>query len=233
MYQGVSRLALVISASCAPVIASVVVLPACFVPAKEAGKAAALAGKVGFGFGVGEFSGALPGISPVEKHVACVCTDVDIIMGYCSIETHVENIDTDLAKLEYFRTFINVERLLSQEISLFGGVGYGHQANLIDIKGDFLKFGGAELLVDLGAKFDRYPYTGTLRYTHCLDRSYKAVFKSDVQKFSETNIGSVEAKLYYHFNQYLSSSISVEAQLTSNTAIERKYLLIFGLNCAL
>jgi len=229
MKQGISNLIAAFVVTCAPVMAGVAAIPVPSISMEGTGKMPVLDGSIGLGLAVGQFSASLPGISPVDKYVASARCDMKLIMGSFHMETRYEHIETDLAELEWFRFLLNIQRSLFQRLLVFGGLGYGHQTNLIEINGDSLKFSENEILLNSGVGYEMDPFLFSLGYIHCLNRSSKAAFRSNTYKFNETNVGSLEAKLDYRIGPDLYSCISVETQLMRGTVIQKNYLVAFGL----
>ena len=122
-----------------------------------------------------------------------------------------------------------VRQPVAERFCIFGGIGYGYQSSVIEINGEPLCFGGREILFNCGIQAEWDPVIVTASYIHCLDRSTKAEYRSDVQKLHESDIGSLEARFEYRFSPTWGSSLSVETQLNRDTVIEKQFLIALGL----
>ncbi|MEO7101276.1 MAG: hypothetical protein ABI162_18130 [Luteolibacter sp.] len=194
-----------------------------------AGKAPIFAGDFRVGLAGGKFAANLPGVPRTEKCVLSARAETEIVMDFLLLDIRYEHIETELAELENFRYFLDIREAIGQDIYLVGGVGYSHQSSVLKINEESLGLQGEEILLNCEIQAEWNPVIVTASYVHCLDRSTKAEFRSDIHKSREINIGSLEARLEYRFSPTLGSSISIETQLNSNTVIEKQYLIAIEL----
>jgi hypothetical protein len=193
------------------------------------GKAPIIDGTFRTGLAGGKFAATLPGIPTTGKCVLSARADTEFVMGFLLLDIRYEHVETDVAELVSFRSFLDVRQPVAERFCLFGGIGYGYQSSVIEINGEPLCFGGREILFNCGIQAEWDPVIVTASYIHCLDRSTKAEYRSDVQKLHESDIGSLEARFEYRFSPTWGSSLSVETQLNRDTVIEKQFLIALGL----
>lgn len=142
-----------------------------------------------------------------------------------------------------FRLLLNYDYELSQGFSLLGGIGYGWQNHDLLLGGtSVLESSSNGILVNVGAVYSAGSFWGSLVYTHGFTMQSSigglgalsglggggpvAAFGD----YSDEDFGTLEATAGYHISEQLAATLSLEAQVTGDTVVEKDWVVAIGLN---